>query len=648
MDISRRLQQTLRRWRQHRRLGAAIAATVALTAGLVLLSTRADDEAHARKSAEARSFEQDTDQWLAHERPVADFVKALHDGQLAAVGLATAPTGRVLYTLKDGQRASTQVPGCTPNGCAGTVLDGLDERSASGPFALVSVDIDSRTASRRLLEALQTLLAPLLTVGTIIAAMVVMTRIQSNGGNTASNLTERPDLHFDDVIGNGEAKQALQRVRAFMHDPSAYARLGATAPRGVLLVGPPGTGKTLLAKALAAESRAKFIAVDGSYFSAMYYGAGVGKVKSLFKLARKHAPCVLFIDEIDGLGKRHQGGQMSGGESELNRIINRILVEMDGFDALENVVVVGATNHEDNIDAAMRRPGRFDTVVRLALPTLPDRQQLFEHYLGRVQHDGTPDTALLARMTAGMSPADIANLVNKAACAAAEAGHPKVGALQLVQAIETQQLGGEVSPVKALLSDDTRRRLAYHEAGHALVGHCLGQGLVERVTIEPRGQALGVTYLHRTSEEPLYRAPDLHGRIAMMLAGREAEMLVLGNVSTGAGDDLKRASELAIEMVGSMGFSESFGLLSVAGIPARLMGPDVQAAVLGEARLLLEHAQRECQALLNQGRQHLDALAMALLDREVLGPEELRELLPAVARPSAESERTARIATVPA
>ena len=243
------------------------------------------------------------------------------------------------------------------------------------------------------------------------------------------------------------------------------------------------------------------------------------------------------------------------------------------------------------------------------------------------------DSAVLARMTSGMSPADIANTVNKAASSAAETGASSVTAEHLLRAIETHQLGGEVSPIKDLLCADTRQRLAYHEAGHALVGHWLGAGVVERVTIEPRGQALGVTYMTRDSEDPLYRQGELSSRLAMMLGGREAELLVQGSVSSGASDDLKRASELAIKMVGSLGFSKSFGLLSVAGVPAELLGPDIQAAVLHEARALLEEAQRKSQSLLARNRCQLDAMAQRLLECEVLGGAELRALLDAKFEP---------------
>ena len=617
----------VRRARANPRVPAALALLGLVLAGFVALHASVAREVDTRKSPEARQLEQSPEQWLDHPASASALGQAFDAGTLAVVGLAASHPGLVLYTLKSGHKASVVVPGCTAMGCAGTVLDRLAERSAATGFALVSIDIDPRTLSRRILDGLEAALSPLVLVLTVVGAMVMMTKVQAGMSGAASRLTVRPEASFDDAIGNDEAKAALNRVKTFMHDPGHYARLGAKAPRGVLLVGPPGTGKTLLARALAGESKASFISVDGSYFTAMFYGAGVAKVKDLFRLARKNAPCVLFIDEVDGIGKRTQSGNGGGAESELNRIINRVLVEMDGFEALDNVVVVAATNHEDAIDPAMRRPGRFDMLVRLALPTLPQRAQLFDLYIGKVSADGSADTAALARMTAGMSPADIANTVNKAASTAAEAGADCVSSQHFLRAIETHQLGGEMSAIKGLLTEATRERLAYHEAGHALVGHWLRAGVVERVTIEPRGQALGVTYMTRDSEDPLYKQDELTGRLAMMLGGREAELLVQGSVSSGASDDLKRASELAIEMVGSLGFSNSFGLLSVAGVPKELLGPDIQAAVLREARALLEQAQATCARLLGTNRMQLDAMAAALLVSEVLSGDELKGLL---------------------
>jgi cell division protease FtsH len=620
-------QKLLKLGRNHpRALAAALVAALTLCA-IGALWWQAKTESESRKHPLALAFEQAPGDWLGHSKTVSDFVQAADAGQLAAVGLANTAPGLVLYTLKNGEKASTQVPGCTSLGCAGTALDGLGARSTAAGFALVGVDVDARTRSQQALGAVEQVLPPLLLVVLLGGAVLMMMRLQTQAGSDAASLSTRPELRFADAIGNEEAKAALQRVKAFMHDPSQYAKLGAAAPRGVLMVGPPGTGKTLLAKALAGESKANFIAVDGSYFTATYYGAGVAKVKALFKLARKQAPCVLFIDEVDGIGKRAQGGPGGGAESEMNRIINRVLVEMDGFDAMDNVVVVAATNHEDNIDEALRRPGRFDMLVRLTKPTLPEREALFALYLGKVRSDGSSDPAVLARMASGLSPAEIANVVNKAASNAAEQGAEAVTHEHLVRAVETQLLGGDVSPIKDLLTAGTRERLAFHEAGHALVAHWTGAGRVERVTIEPRGPGLGVTYVTRETEDPLYAQAELVSRLAMMLGGREAELMMLGSVSTGASDDLKRASELAIQMVGQLGFSETFGLLSVAGIPKELLGPDVQASVLKEAGTLLEEAQATCRRVLNTERDRLGALAEALLQTEVVAGEPLRALL---------------------
>ncbi len=621
------IQKLLKRGRANPGIPSTVLLVAAVVLGLVVLNQRATRESDARKSPEVLQLEKNPEEWLAHQQNASQFRRALETHSLALVGLANGQSGVVLFTLKTGEKASATVPGCTALGCAGTVLDRLGDKSAEAGFTLVGIDVDARTSSHRILDVINSLLSPLILLGTLIGALFVGVKLQAGIGGGASRLSTRPDTQFADAIGNEEAKAALNRVKTFMRDPAQYAKLGASAPRGVLLVGPPGTGKTLLAKALAGESKANFIAVDGSYFTAMFYGAGVSKVKELFKLARKSAPCVLFIDEVDGIGKRTRGGEGGGAESELNRIINRVLVEMDGFEPLDNVVVIAATNHEDNIDEAMRRPGRFDMLVRLGLPTLPERKRMFELYLGKVAHDGRADTAALARMTAGMSPAEIANTVNKAASSAAEAHADHVGAEHLLRAIETHQLGGEVLSLKALLSEETRTRLAYHESGHALVGHWLKAGLVERVTIEPRGQALGVTYITRETEDPLYKQGELTSRLAMMLAGREAELLVFDSVSSGASDDLKRATELAVRMVGSLGFSEAFGLLSVAGVPRELLGPDIQGAVLNEARSLLERSQATCQGLLQSNRAQLDALAKALLEREVLCDDELRALL---------------------
>ena len=287
MTRTAKLLQTLR---NHPCVVGALALALALLAGAVTLQQHAAAESRARQLPEVRAFEAGAPAWLHNEKSLADFRRSLTARELTAVGLATTPPGLVLYTLKSGERASTSVPGCTPVGCAGTLLEGLGERSVESGFALVSVRIEPRTASRRLLDAAETVLSPLLVIGTVPHTLFVVTRLQMGMGG-ASMLTVQPATRFADVVGSDEAKAAQARVRAFLGEPSKYAKQGATPPRGVLLLGPPGTGKTLLARPLAGECKASYTAVDGSYVTAMYYGSGVAKVKELFKLARRHAPC---------------------------------------------------------------------------------------------------------------------------------------------------------------------------------------------------------------------------------------------------------------------------------------------------------------------------------------------------------------------
>jgi cell division protease FtsH len=612
--------------RQKLIIAAVTLATVAACFGLAQLQSRTQSEVQARKNATALAFERQPEQWLAHPREASAFERALQAREVAAVGVAGT---LVLYTDRQGGQFSTRLIDCGP-GCRTEVGSRLGELSVAQGFALTDIDVDARTAGQRVTQALDraaAVVAPMLALVLVIGALLYFQMRGSLGQRT--RLAEKPKTRFDDVVGADEAKKALRRVAAFMKDPKQYAAVGAKAPRGVLLDGPPGTGKTLLAKALAGECGASFISVDGSYFSSMFYGAGIGKVRELFKRAREAAPCIIFIDEIDGLGRRSNGKEAGAGsgEQEQNRIINRLLVEMDGFSSLDNVVVIGATNHVDNIDEAMRRPGRFDLIVRTALPTPPERERLFGLYLGQVKAAEGMDLPSIARTAAGMSPADIANCVNRAAAYAAEAGEAVVSQERVYQSLETHQLGGEVSNTKDIITPETLRRIAFHESGHALVAHLLQAGSVERVSIEPRGPALGVTYVTRANEEPLYGEQELRGRLAMMLAGREAELIAFGNASSGAADDLKRASELATNMVGSLGFGQTFGLLSMAGVPKELIGPDVQKSLLDEARTLLEAAQAECRRVLEDRRDRLEALAEMLLGQETVSGAPLKRVL---------------------
>jgi cell division protease FtsH len=569
----------------------------------------------------ARTFEQNPQAWLSHPSEWSEFMTRLKAGQVTEIGFDGR---RALYNMKSGEKHSAMFSCMGVAECKGTT--DMVQLSIKNGVKLVGVSIDTATTTEVVLSWMGALLNIGFTLLMFGAMGFIIWMTASQASTDKLKLAERPEGSFDDVIGAEEAKKVLQRVKAFMKDPKKYAELGAKLPRGVLLAGPPGTGKTLLARALAAECGANFIAVDGAHFSSMYYGQGITKVKRLFAYARKQAPCVLFIDEADGMGKR-QKGELSQAEQEGNRIINRILVEMDGFESDESVIVIAATNHVDNVDEALRRSGRFDIHAHLNNPTAPERAKLFDLYLKKVKAEPGIDTAVLARMASGFSPADISNMVNQAASRAADEGLATISEKHVFEAIETKQLGGDVNSVKDILSEQTRRRIAVHEAGHAVVAHYLGAGSVDQVSIEPRGGSLGVTFVNRENDEPLYGEEELRGRLAMMLAGREAELLVLGNTSSGASDDLKRATEMATSMAGSLGFGKTFGLLSVAGVPKELLGPDVQRAVLDEARGFLEAAQATVVELLDRERACLDDLTDLLLQHETVRGAPLKAVL---------------------
>jgi cell division protease FtsH len=609
------------RWARILCVALVVAASIA---GGVALQYRSLAPKAAGKTTLAHQFEAAPGAWLQHPKDVSEFERLLAARAVAAVGVDGQ---RLLVTTRAGQRFSAELVS-TQEG----VLTRLEALSREQGFALTRVKVDPRTESEKWLSStgsvLERLASLLLIAATVALGYYLVRQSGGMGGSAKAKLTEKPGTSFADVIGASEAKAALQQVTAFMRNPQKYLALGARPPRGVLLEGPPGTGKTLLARALAGECKANFIAVDGSHFSSMFYGQGISKVRELFATARKHAPCIVFIDEFDGIGKRASGSKVQGGQSEENRIINKLLVEMDGFLASENVVVIGATNHVANVDDALKRPGRFDLVARVHLPTVHDRTALFRLCLSRVKAASGIDTEALGRASSALSHADITNVVNRATVGAAEAGADFVMQEHLHRALESHQLGGEVSALKSMITPEHRERIAVHEGGHALVAHVLKAGTVERISIEPRGQALGVTFVTRQNEVPLYGEAELKARLAMLLAGREAELMTYGNTTSGASDDLKRASELAIEMVSSMGFSNEFGLLSLQGVPEGLVGPHIQERVLAEAKVMLDAAQRACRETLEHHRNVLQMLKLALLKDETVSGALLRDAVP--------------------
>lgn len=600
-------------------------ALLTVLAAAVTLEYRTQTPRPIGKTPLALQFEASPNDWLTHPKDVSELERTLARNDVAAIGVDGR---RVFVTTRGGERYSTELLSATDG-----LRSRLESLSRDEGFALTRIDVDPRSVREKLMASASAVMergvGALTVLAMVLIGVYLMRQTGGIGNGSRVQLAEKPETNFNDVIGASEAKSALLQVTAFMRNPQKYLTLGARPPRGVLLEGPPGTGKTLLARALAGECGANFIAVDGSHFSSMFYGAGITKVKELFATARKHAPCIVFIDEFDGIGKRAHGSKVQGGQSEENRIINKLLVEMDGFQPSDNIVVIGATNHVGNVDEALKRPGRFDLVARVTLPNVNDRRELFELCLDRVKvAPAGVDAEALGRASSGLSHADITNIVNRATVLAAESGSEWVTQEFVHRALESHQLGGEVSSLKSMITAEHRHRIAIHEGGHALVAHVLQAGTVERISIEPRGQALGVTFVTRHDEVPLYGEQELNARIGMLLAGREAELMVFGNTTSGASDDLKRASELAIEMVSAMGFSQEFGLLSLQGVPELLIGPHIQERVLAEAKALLERAQVSCREVLTSHRHVLQALAASLLKDETVSGALLRELLP--------------------
>jgi len=445
---------------------------------------------------------------------------------------------------------------------------------------------------------------------------------------------------FDDVAGIDEAENELVEIVDFLRDPHKYTRLGGTAPKGVLLVGAPGTGKTLLARAVAGEAGVPFFSLSAAEFVEMIVGVGAARVRDLFKQAREQAPAIIFIDEIDSIG-RARGPTAIGGSSEQEQTLNQILTEMDGFSSREGIIVLAATNQPEILDRALLRPGRFDRRVVVNLPDKNGREAILKVHTRRVPLAADVDLGELAASTPGLSGADLRNLVNEAALLAARRAQNQVGQRDVMDALEKIVLGPE-RPL--LLSRADRERIAYHEGGHAILGLVVaGADPVNRVTIVPRGQALGVTYQRPESDRYNYPEAYLRARIIGMLGGRAAEEVVYGTRTTGAESDIEQATQLARNMVTRWGMSERLGLVQLApranpylGVAGGAFGADrpfsedTARVIDAEVQRIIAESHDEAVRLLSEHRKALDALVAALLERETL---DQREILAATGLP---------------
>ena len=458
---------------------------------------------------------------------------------------------------------------------------------------------------------------------------------------------EESRITFADVAGVDEAKQELTEIVDFLKRPERYAEIGARIPKGVLLVGPPGTGKTLLSKAVAGEAEVPFFIISGSEFVELFVGAGAARVRDLFEEAKKKAPCIIFIDELDAIGKSRSGSMgVVGGNDEREQTLNQLLTEMDGFAAQDKpVIVLAATNQPEVLDAALLRPGRFDRQVLVDRPDLSGRKTILEIYAKKVKLASGVDLDSVAQATSGFAGADLANLVNEAALLAARAQRTSVEQQDLGEAIERVVAGLEKK--SRVLQDDEKKVVAYHEVGHAIVGHLMpGGSKVAKISIVPRGMsALGYTLQLPTEERFLNSKEELQGQIATLLGGRSAEEIVFGKITTGAANDLQRATDLAEQMVGTYGMSDTLGPLAYdkqgggrflggGNNPRRSVSDATAQAIDKEVRGLVDQAHDDALAILRENMALLETIAQKILEKEVIEGDDLKQMLEASVLPS--------------
>jgi cell division protease FtsH len=469
--------------------------------------------------------------------------------------------------------------------------------------------------------------------------------IFSFGRSRAKLMTEnRPKVTFDDVAGADEAKQELREIIEFLRDPEKFQRLGGKIPKGALLLGPPGTGKTLLAKAVAGEANVPFFSMSGADFVEMFVGVGASRVRDLFEQGKKNAPCIIFIDEVDAVG-RHRGAGLGGGHDEREQTLNQLLVEMDGFDSNEGVILIAATNRPDVLDSALLRPGRFDRQIVVDRPDVRGREGILKVHTKKIPISKEVNLAVLAKATPGFSGADLASVVNEAALLAARNNKDRVSMHDLEEAKDKVLMGTERRSM--LISENEKRITAYHEAGHALVAKFTpGSDPVHKVTIIPRGRALGLTTTLPIDEKHNYSRNYCESLLAHLMGGREAEKLVFKETTTGAGNDIERATELARKMVCEWGMSDTMGPLTFGKKEEEIfLGREIAkhrdyseltAQKIDEEvkRIVLEATGRAAN-IIKQNEDKLHALAHALLEREMVDGDEIDaifngELLPPV------------------
>ena len=442
-------------------------------------------------------------------------------------------------------------------------------------------------------------------------------------------------IRFSDVAGEDEAKENLAEIVDYLHNPTKYTDVGASMPKGVLLVGPPGTGKTMLAKAVAGEANVPFFSISGSEFVEMFVGMGASKVRDLFKQAKEKAPCIVFIDEIDAIGQKRNAGSGIGGNDEREQTLNQLLTEMDGFEGNNGVIILAATNRPESLDPALTRPGRFDRRVPVELPDLKGREEILKVHARKIKTAPDVDFHTIARMAAGTSGAELANIINEGALRAVRAGRTTVTEADLEESIEVVLAGYQKK--NAILSDQEKKVVAYHEIGHALVAALQTDSApVQKITIIPRTSgALGYTMQVDTADKNLLTREELENKIATLTGGRAAEEVAFGQITTGASNDIEQATKLARAMITRYGMSDEFDMVAMETVNNQYLGGDTSLACSAETQQLIDRKvvalvkaqHQKARSLLEANRPALDKLASYLYEKETITGEEFMQLL---------------------
>jgi cell division protease FtsH len=561
--------------------------------------------------------------------PITSAIERSNKGEFSSIKI----NGNEVLITKNGDKTASLRSYVEPN--ANLKTEGLD-------YSKVQINPTAQNSGGSTWLTLLTTIGPVIAIGVILYIMMRSAQGQGNQalsfGKSRARLygNEKDKVNFNDVAGSDEAKQDLQEVVEFLKFPKKFASVGAKIPKGVLLVGPPGTGKTMLSRAVAGEANVPFFSISGSEFVEMFVGVGASRVRDLFAKAKKNSPCIIFIDEIDAVGRR-RGSGMGGGHDEREQTLNQILVEMDGFEQGQNVIVLAATNRADVLDPALLRPGRFDRRVNIGLPDRKDREAILKVHFAKKPLAKNVDLDALAAKSAGSSGADLANIANESAIFAARNGHSQISQSDVTNAFERVAIGPERK--SKVMSENDKRVTAYHEAGHALVGHVLPDSdPVHKVTIIPRGGTGGVTWFIPPEDRIYVSLVQFKDILARGMGGRVAEEIILGRdrITTGAGSDLQNAAELARDMVVKQGMGQKLrdqvfkvddAMMIDRIVHEKQFSEDTAKVIDNEVESLITEAAERARIVIKANLKYLEVLKDKLLEKETVDSEEVDELL---------------------